>query len=438
MRRILIVALLACAGVWAWAQTPAPEIGTGLRGEYFEGRDLTTRMLARVDPVINYATPFPGLTRQTEFSVRWRGSVLPAFTEPYTFITTSDDGVRLWVNGQLLLENWTDHGPTENSGTVNLQAGKKAEIKIEFFQGGGGGMLRLEWQSEHQPRQVVPAKALFPPLFPEGRIAYQTSAVPQKSSIVLSTSSGETRTLTDPGGLWKPALSPDGSKLLYTSGAHVSAWSDPKVAKNTELYLLDLRTADAFPRRMTNSPLEDEQAAVSPDGKWVAFATRRDMTWELYELSTAVNKIKRITTTKAVKSFPAFSTDGTLLFFETNCDGQWEIYSHNLDDDTETRLTTKGGRHPSCSPDGTWVLFAAARDGHPTQLYKIKPDGSGETALTNDAYANDYPCCNPDGDMVLYQSTRDGKTDLYLLTLATGGITPFTTTGTAFCPTWSH
>jgi hypothetical protein len=434
MRHLILIVVFAALAMTAWAA----ELGCGLRAEYFEGREFETRLLARTDAAIDFLSPWAGLPRQENFCARWRGSVLPAFSDTYTFITTSDDGIRLWVNGQLLLENWTDHGDTEDRGTVKLEAGKKVEIKIEFFQGGGPCRLRLEWESEHQPRQVVPSTALFPPLFPEGRIAYHTSATPQKSGIVVIASTGETRTLSDPGGLWRPVLSADGSKLAYTSGAHVTAWSDPKVAKNTEVYLLDLRTPGAFPRRLTNAGLEDDYAAFTHDGKWVVFASRRDMTWDHYAASTATSKQKRLTETKSAEAAAACSPDGAWIVFETNRDGQWELYRRNLEDDVETRLTDKGGRNPAISPDGQWIVFAAARDGNPTQLFKMKPDGTEVTPLTKDAFVNDCPCFSPAGDTVLYQSTRNGKTDLYMFTLSTGTTTAFTTTGAAFGPTWSR
>jgi hypothetical protein len=52
------------------------------------------------------------------FSVRWVGTVQPPTSGNYTFYTESDDGVRLWVDGRLIVDNWTDHSRTENAGTI--------------------------------------------------------------------------------------------------------------------------------------------------------------------------------------------------------------------------------------------------------------------------------------------------------------------------------
>src|SRR5688572_11078881 len=80
--------------------------GIGLRGEYFDNRDFSAPKLTRVDPTVNFnwgtGSPDPAIGSDT-FSVRWTGRVSPRYSETYRFYTTSDDGVRLWVNGQLLI-----------------------------------------------------------------------------------------------------------------------------------------------------------------------------------------------------------------------------------------------------------------------------------------------------------------------------------------------
>src|SRR5262249_802748 len=83
------------------------------------------------------------------------------YSETYTFYTESDDGVRLWVNGQLLVDNWTDHAPTENSGTIALVAGQKYDIKMEFYENGGGAGAHLLWSSASTATQAVPTSQLY-------------------------------------------------------------------------------------------------------------------------------------------------------------------------------------------------------------------------------------------------------------------------------------
>ncbi|MCX6344164.1 MAG: DUF6055 domain-containing protein [Armatimonadetes bacterium] len=137
--------------------------GDGLKGEYFDNDNFTSLMITRVDTSINFdwsgVAPDPSMGTDT-FSVRWTGWVKPKYTQTYTFYTTSDDGVRLWVNNTQLVDNWTVHGSTENSGTIDLVANAWYPIKMEYYQGGGGAVAKLEWQSASQGRQLIPAAQL--------------------------------------------------------------------------------------------------------------------------------------------------------------------------------------------------------------------------------------------------------------------------------------
>lgn len=142
---------------------PAPLAG-GLFGEYFARTDLTARVLTRTDPGVDFtwneAAPAPELPADN-FSVRWSGLVEPQFTQTYTFETQSDDGVRLWVNNQLIINQWNDHPLTIHTGQIALVAGQRYDIKLEFYERGGGAIARLLWSSPSRPKQVVPADRLF-------------------------------------------------------------------------------------------------------------------------------------------------------------------------------------------------------------------------------------------------------------------------------------
>ena len=148
----------------ATAVVPTPT-GAGLTGAYYDNLDFTNLKLTRVDSIVNFnwgnGSPASGIGSDT-FSVRWLGQVLPAYSQTYTFYTTSDDGVRLWVNGQQLINNWNDYPPTENQGTINLVAGQRYDIRIEYYENGSGAVAQLSWSSLSQPKQIIPQNRLFP------------------------------------------------------------------------------------------------------------------------------------------------------------------------------------------------------------------------------------------------------------------------------------
>lgn len=139
--------------------------GTGLRGDYFDNSDFTAQKLTRTDATVNFdwgsGGPDPSVAPDS-FSVRWTGQVQAQFSETYAFFTVSDDGVRLWVNGVLVVNNWTDHAPTENSGTIGLTAGQRVDLKMEFYENGGGAVAKLLWSSPSTAKQTVPQSQLYP------------------------------------------------------------------------------------------------------------------------------------------------------------------------------------------------------------------------------------------------------------------------------------
>ncbi|MBI3855857.1 MAG: VCBS repeat-containing protein [Planctomycetes bacterium] len=139
--------------------------GSGLTGDYFDNADFTVQKLSRTDATVNFdwgtGGPDPSVAADG-FSVRWTGQVQAQFSETYTFYTVSDDGVRLWVNGALVINNWTDHAPTENSGTIPLTAGQKYDLKMEFYENGGGATAKLLWSGPSTAKQTLPQTQLYP------------------------------------------------------------------------------------------------------------------------------------------------------------------------------------------------------------------------------------------------------------------------------------
>jgi glucuronoarabinoxylan endo-1,4-beta-xylanase len=139
--------------------------GTGLTGQYFNNQDFTGTTQTRVDPNVNFewgtAAPVSGFGVDT-FSVRWTGEVETQFGGTYTFYTTSDDGIRLWVNGQQIINNWTNHGPTENSGTITLAAGQRYSLQLEYYEAGQGATAKLSWSHASQAKQIIPQARLYP------------------------------------------------------------------------------------------------------------------------------------------------------------------------------------------------------------------------------------------------------------------------------------
>ncbi len=136
----------------------------GLRADYFDNPDLSgTPLLTRVDPFIDFdwtfLPPAPNVPNQ-DISVRWTGRILAQYSETYTFYTYSDDGVRLYVDDQLLIDHWESTGLELNTATIALQAGTYYSIRLEYFQTSGSSVVELLWSSASLPEETVPTNAL--------------------------------------------------------------------------------------------------------------------------------------------------------------------------------------------------------------------------------------------------------------------------------------
>ncbi len=143
---------------------PTVGTGNGLRGEYYDNIDFTNLALARTDATVDFdwasGSPDPTIGVNT-FSVRWSGQIEPLYSETYTFQVTADDGIQLRVNNQLLIDKFFDQPPTTYTGTIDLVAGERYDIQIDYYENGGGALSQLAWSSNRQPFEVVPQSQLY-------------------------------------------------------------------------------------------------------------------------------------------------------------------------------------------------------------------------------------------------------------------------------------
>ena len=144
--------------------------GSGLAGEYFNNFDLDgAPLFVRLDPQVNFEwsidSPEPGLI-DADFSARWTGQAQARSSEEYIFSVRADDGVRLWIDGQLLVDDW--NAPTldwQHTPPLALSAGQKVDVKIEFYDHYSEAMAQFFWSSDSDmiPFEPVPAQQLYLP-----------------------------------------------------------------------------------------------------------------------------------------------------------------------------------------------------------------------------------------------------------------------------------
>jgi beta-glucosidase len=126
-----------------------PDGAPGLKGEYFTNRNLEGQpALTRTDPDVQFnwgvggAAPGVG---PNGFSVRWTGKLIAPVTGRYTLTLSADDGYRMFVDGERVIDHWVSDAENAQSHSLDLEAGRAYDVRVEYYQAGGLAVARLNW-----------------------------------------------------------------------------------------------------------------------------------------------------------------------------------------------------------------------------------------------------------------------------------------------------
>lgn len=147
---------------------------SGLLGQYHEKNDLNNfnKKTLRIDSAINFdwstgIPPGTSLGSSDNFSISWTGFIEIPFSENYTFYTETDGGVRLWIDGNLLIDQRSNQELNEFNTQIELVAGQRYAIRMEYFEYLGNAKASLSWSSPSLPKEVVPSVYLTPGVLPD-------------------------------------------------------------------------------------------------------------------------------------------------------------------------------------------------------------------------------------------------------------------------------
>ncbi|TGE09573.1 PA14 domain-containing protein [Hymenobacter fodinae] len=165
----LLVSLLLGSGLAKAQHQP----GTGLRGQYYAGKKFEKLVLTRTDPTIDFnwtvgpngahfVSPGPGVPGEW-FSVRWVGHIYAPVTGFYTFQIATDDGMRVWIGGDKVLDSWNDQPVTISTTHLKMQAGSYYSLRVEYYQFDRDSRAQLAWQLPDSPDapQPIPTENLY-------------------------------------------------------------------------------------------------------------------------------------------------------------------------------------------------------------------------------------------------------------------------------------
>ncbi|RAJ68844.1 glycosyl hydrolase family 2 [Streptomyces sp. Amel2xB2] len=171
---VLLAASLGPAQPASAAQPdPAPPQVHGLKGEYWTqsgpgAHDFGTLEATAFDPSLDFDDLEPRLKErsgQTDHaSVRWTGTITPRSSGAHTFHITGDNGFRMWIDGDLVIDHWVaDWDKEQSSEPVRLTEGTRHSVKVEYFEEDGGSNLHVRWTPPGGEKEAVPQSAFTPP-----------------------------------------------------------------------------------------------------------------------------------------------------------------------------------------------------------------------------------------------------------------------------------
>jgi TolB protein len=279
----------------------------------------------------------------------------------------------------------------------------------------------------------MPSPTLTPTVVPpQGMIAFHTELNGAWSINAISPDGTNLRRISDArGDTYTPALSPDGRRLAFVSR---------RDSGNPDIWIMDVGSNTA--QRITRHPAEDWGPAWSPDGRLLAFHSNRERNYELYVVDPVELVARRLTYTGARidNADASWSPDGREILFASNRDGGG-LFIIGADGSGERRLTPPGyqGHDPAWSPDGRMIAYQSRRsaDDDDWQIFVMDIDKLEPRQLTF-VGNNERAAWSPDGRYIAFQSNRDGKQEIYLIGVDGSGERRVTSSpGNNGWPTWA-
>jgi TolB protein len=343
------------------------------------------------------------------------GAQLPLFKQ------VADNGVAVLVWGKMATRdaNLVLDGYVYDGGTAELLIGKRYV--------GAPSTLRV---MAHRLADELVSRYTGEPGIARTKIAYASDQRGGRELFVMDYDGYAPRQVTADGFLnLTPEWSRDRRSLVFTAYRN---------RRNQTIDLIELATG----KRRTLVALAglNITPSLSPDGRYLAFATSQDGNSEIYTLDTRTNGLQRLTFQAAGDLSPFWSPSGQELVFTSDRGGGPQIYLMNADGSNVRRLTFEGDYNaaPAWSPRGDWIAFVCRSQEGQFKLCLITPDGQKRLQITTGPGIDDSPSWSPDGRHLVFSSMVNGQSHIFMINRDGTELERLTSEGTHHSsPSWS-
>ena len=227
----------------------------------------------------------------------------------------------------------------------------------------------------------------FPSFSPDNQsVVFSSNQSGEYQIYEMGLASGRQIRLTDSGGAFAPAVSPDGSKIVYT-------YDPGTTLSDSQLWLMQRDGSNRYP--LTSMPGGAWDASWSPDGEYIMFASQVDGIVQLFIMGANGAGTRQVTDLTGLRGRNDWSSQGLLATY-IGTTWQREIIIFDLQGYNVTYLTDGGNNlAPSFSPDGEWIAYTSYQDNykddHGCEIYIMRSDGSDIHRLTDNEYCDWQP-----------------------------------------------